>query len=48
MAVLPHIQARTAPVRVNISVDGATLEAVDLAAKSRKLTRSAFLAHVTR
>jgi predicted RNase H-like HicB family nuclease len=48
IVLVPYIGAPTAPVRVNISVDGATLAAIDLAAKTRKLTRSAFLAQAAR
>jgi predicted RNase H-like HicB family nuclease len=48
IVLVPYIGAPTAPVRVNISVDGATLAAIDVAAKSRKVTRSAFLAQAAR
>lgn len=41
---IPLLVDRARPVRANISLDAALLEAIDEAAKERGLTRSAFLA----
>lgn len=45
---VPFIGNPGKPQRVNISIDGATLAAVDRAATERQLTRSAFLAEAAR
>lgn len=39
IVLVPCTGAPTTPVRVNISVDGATLAAIDVAAETGKLTR---------
>ncbi|MEQ1653012.1 MAG: type II toxin-antitoxin system HicB family antitoxin [Hyphomicrobium sp.] len=45
---IPLLLDRSRPVRANISLDAGLLEAIDLAAKERGLTRSAFLASAAR
>lgn len=44
LVMVPWIGRRGRQARVNISLDHATLEAIDSAAALRRLTRSAFLA----
>ncbi len=44
LVMVPWIGKRGRQARVNISLDHATLEAIDSAAALRRLTRSAFLA----
>lgn len=41
---VPYIQNARRAVRINISLDAGTLEAIDGAAQTRGLTRSAFIA----
>ncbi len=45
---VPFIQSGSKLVRANISLDKATLAAIDEAARQRGLTRSAFIAEATR
>lgn len=45
---VPYIEKGGKPVRVNISLDRGTLEAIDYAAASQKLTRSAWLVQAAR
>lgn len=42
MAV-PYVRRSTKQVRVNISMDAGTLDAIDTAAKQMRVTRSSFL-----
>ncbi len=44
LVAIPHIRRTTKQQRVNISLDAGTLDAIDAAARSMKLTRSAFIA----
>ena len=44
LVAIPHICRSTKQQRVNISLDAGTLDAIDTAAQSMKLTRSAFIA----
>jgi predicted RNase H-like HicB family nuclease len=46
--LVPYIQNTSTLARVNISLDTGMLAAIDMAASSRKLTRSAFLAQAAR
>ncbi|MBC2661960.1 type II toxin-antitoxin system HicB family antitoxin [Novosphingobium flavum] len=48
LMAVPHLTSAGKSVRVNLSLDRATLEAIDAAAASRKLTRSAFVAEAAR
>jgi predicted RNase H-like HicB family nuclease len=48
LVMVPWIGRSSAPARVNISIDRATLAAIDMAAGQRRLTRSAFLAEAAR
>lgn len=48
LVMVPWIGRNSKPSRVNISIDRATLVAIDAAAASRRLTRSAFLAEAAR
>ena len=45
---IPLLLDKARPVRANISLDAGLLEAIDIAAKERGLTRSAFLASAAR
>jgi predicted RNase H-like HicB family nuclease len=47
-AYVPLVRDRGSSVRVNISIDAGLLEAVDEAARSRGMTRSAFIASAVR
>ena len=50
-SILTHLDARPIggrPVRVNISMDSYTLDAIDSSAAARGLTRSAYLAEAAR
>jgi predicted RNase H-like HicB family nuclease len=44
LVAVPYIRRLTKLARVNISLDAGTLDAIDTAARSMKLTRSAFIA----
>lgn len=44
LVAVPYIRRSTKQHRVNISLDAGTLDAIDAAARSMKLTRSAFIA----
>jgi predicted RNase H-like HicB family nuclease len=44
LVAVPLVETSRTPTRVNISLDRGTLAAIDAAARSRGLTRSAFLA----
>lgn len=44
LIAVPRVSNRGQVERVNISLDRGTLEAIDAAAKARKMTRSAFIA----
>jgi predicted RNase H-like HicB family nuclease len=44
LVAVPYIRRSTKQQRVNISLDAGTLDAIDAAARSMKLTRSAFIA----
>lgn len=46
--VVPLVRDRGSTVRINVSFDLGLLEAIDAAARSRKQTRSAFLASAAR
>ena len=46
--VLPLIVESGRPTRANISLDAGLLQSIDMAAKARGLTRSAFLASAAR
>jgi predicted RNase H-like HicB family nuclease len=48
LLAVPFLTSNSRPTRVNISLDRGTLDAIDSAAASRKLTRSAFLAEAAR
>ncbi len=48
LMAVPLILSARKQVRANISIDRGVLEAIDLAAKARGLTRSAFIAEATR
>ncbi len=48
LAAIPLIEDRGTARRVNVSFDPGLLEAIDAAAKSRKMTRSAFLSSAAR
>jgi predicted RNase H-like HicB family nuclease len=48
LVMVPWIGRNSKPARVNISLDRAMLTAIDSAASSRRLTRSAFLAEAAR
>jgi predicted RNase H-like HicB family nuclease len=48
LVMVPWIGRSGKPTRVNISLDRATLAAIDSAAGTRRLTRSAFLAEAAR
>ena len=48
LVMVPWIGRHSKPARVNISIDRAMLAAIDSAATSRRLTRSAFLAEAAR
>ena len=48
LILVAHIRNTGAPARVNISLDRGMLDAIDIAASARKLTRSAFLAQAAR
>ena len=48
IVMVPWIGRNRKPARVNISIDRATLAAIDAAAAMRRLTRSAFLAEAAR
>jgi predicted RNase H-like HicB family nuclease len=48
LVMVPWIGRNSKPARVNISIDRAMLTAIDSAASSRRLTRSAFLAEAAR
>ena len=48
LVMVPWIGRNSKPARVNISLDRAMLTAIDSAANSRRLTRSAFLAEAAR
>jgi len=48
LVMVPWIGRHGKPARVNISLDQATLDAIDSAAAMRRLTRSAFLAEAAR
>lgn len=43
LMAVPYLRSGGKAVRVNVSIDSATLAAIDAAAKRRKLSRSAFL-----
>ncbi len=44
LVAVPYVRRSTKQVRVNISMDAGTLDAIDTAAAAMHLTRSAFLA----
>ena len=44
LVAVPYVRRSTKQVRVNISMDAGTLDAIDSTADSLRLTRSAFLA----
>jgi predicted RNase H-like HicB family nuclease len=48
LIMVPWIGRNSKPARVNISLDRAMLDAIDTAAATRRLTRSAFLAEAAR
>lgn len=48
LIAVPRVTRLGKAVRVNISLDRGTLEAIDQAAAARKLTRSAFIAEAAR
>jgi metal-responsive CopG/Arc/MetJ family transcriptional regulator len=45
---VPYVYVSNRPQRINISIDRGVLDAIDAAATSRKLTRSAFLTEAAR
>ena len=47
LIAVPYIRRATKQQRVNISLDAGTLDAIDAAARSMKLTRSAFISLAT-
>lgn len=48
LLAVPYLTSNSRPTRVNISLERGMLDAIDTAAASRKLTRSAFLAEAAR
>lgn len=48
LLAVPYIYVSNRPQRINISIDRGVLDAIDAAAASRKLTRSAFLTEAAR
>ena len=48
ISVVPLLRDRGSTTRINVSLDLGLLEAIDAAARSRKQTRSAFLASAAR
>jgi predicted RNase H-like HicB family nuclease len=44
LVAMPYVRRSTKQVRVNISMDAGTLDAIDTAANQMRLTRSSFLA----
>lgn len=44
LVAVPYVRRSTKQVRVNISMDAGTLDAIDTAASGMRLTRSSFLA----
>lgn len=48
LIAVPYVRSSGKPVRVNVSLDQGMLDAIDSAAASRKLTRSAFIAEAAR
>jgi predicted RNase H-like HicB family nuclease len=48
LLAVPYLTSNSRPTRVNISLDRGMLDAIDMAAANRKLTRSAFLAEAAR
>lgn len=48
LLAVPYLSSNSRPTRVNISLERGMLDAIDMAAASRKLTRSAFLAEAAR
>ena len=48
LLAVPFLSSYNRPQRINISIDQGMLDAIDAAASTRKLTRSAFLAEAAR
>jgi predicted RNase H-like HicB family nuclease len=48
LLAVPYLTSNSRPTRVNISLDRGMLDAIDIAAATRKLTRSAFLTEAAR
>lgn len=48
LIAVPYLSSYNRPQRINISIDQGMLDAIDTAAATRKLTRSAFLAEAAR
>ncbi len=48
LLAVPFLSSYNRPQRINISIDRGMLDAIDIAAATRKLTRSAFLAEAAR
>jgi predicted RNase H-like HicB family nuclease len=48
LLAVPYVYVSNRPQRINISIDRGVLDAIDAAASSRKLTRSAFLTEAAR
>jgi predicted RNase H-like HicB family nuclease len=48
LLAVPYVYTSNRPQRINISIDRGILDAIDAAASSRKLTRSAFLTEAAR
>ncbi len=48
LVTVPHIESDTRVERINVTLEAGLLRAIDEAAKTRKLTRSAFLAQAAR
>jgi predicted RNase H-like HicB family nuclease len=48
LLAVPYVYTANRPQRINISIDRGILDAIDAAATSRKLTRSAFLTEAAR
>jgi predicted RNase H-like HicB family nuclease len=48
LLAVPYLSSYNRPQRINISIDRGILDAIDAAAATRKLTRSAFLAEAAR
>ncbi len=48
VTLIPLLPPRSEPVRVNISLEGGLVAAIDAAAKTRGMTRSGFLADAAR